>query len=109
MTTPPVRAVTTRSAENVPSTTASEWYRVAVNGEGSPASTEAPSCSTGAVLPCSELGRVRHGAPVRLAERLVTEAHPEHGVAVRAHSAITSSERPASAGTPEPGETRTPS
>ena len=36
MTPPSVRLVTTSSAGTVPSTTASEWYRVAVNGCGTP-------------------------------------------------------------------------
>ena len=49
-------AVTSSSSGIVPSTTASEWYRVAVNGSGRPASTPSPLWWTWLVLPCMSSG-----------------------------------------------------
>ena len=51
-----VRAVTSRASGTVSSTIASEWYRVVVTGDGSPANTPLPSWNTGDVLPCSSSG-----------------------------------------------------
>ncbi len=52
----PVSAVTSRSAGRPPRATTSEWYLVAANGRGSPASTPAPSWSTWEVLPWTSSG-----------------------------------------------------
>ena len=40
-----------------------EWYRVAVNGDGSPANTPSPTCSIGDVLPCINCGARTTSAP----------------------------------------------
>ena len=47
-----VVAVTSRQSGTVSAATASEWYRVAVNGEGTPAKTLSPWCTSWEVLPC---------------------------------------------------------
>ena len=78
MITPPVvRAVTSSSAGTVPSTTASEWYRVAVNGIGQ-AGEHAGAGMLDQRRPAVQqlLGPVDDRA-VDLGDRLVAEAHPE--------------------------------
>ena len=59
----PVRPVTSISSGSVDSTTAREWYRVAVNGFGRPLRTPAPSWCTVDVLPCSSSGARSTVAP----------------------------------------------
>ena len=45
-------AVTASGSRTLPGSTASEWYRVAVNGFASPANTPSPSWRIGEVSPC---------------------------------------------------------
>ena len=47
-----VVAVTSRHSGTVSAATASEWYRVAVNGDGTEANTLSPRCTNRDVLPC---------------------------------------------------------
>src|SRR5665647_2459567 len=74
------RAVTTSSSGTVPSTTASEWYRVAVNGVGSPARTPAPSCTTWLVLPCISSGATVTHAPELMHGKTSHVVHDGAGV-----------------------------
>jgi len=57
MTTPSsVSAVISSTSGTDARSTTSEWYRVAVNGSGSPANTPLPSCVISYVLPCITFG-----------------------------------------------------
>ena len=56
MTPESVHALGTSSGVTDSGSIVSEWYRVAVNGLGSPARTPVSSCRTREVLPCSSSG-----------------------------------------------------
>ena len=58
--------------------TVSEWYRVAVNGSGRPASTPAPAVVHARGLAVAQLGRALDDRAERLAQGLVAEADAEH-------------------------------
>ena len=104
-----VCAVTINSAGTESATTASEWYRVAVNGEGSEANTPWPVCSTRLVLPCMSSGAWVTTPPNTSPSAWWPRHTPSIGTRSAAHSSMTSRLEPASLGVPGPGETRTPS
>jgi hypothetical protein len=102
-----VRPVTSISGGSVSSVTASEWYRVAVNGLGSPRSTPAPSWYTGEVFPCSSSG-ARSTIPPYTAPNAWCPRHTPKIGSVPAYSSISFMQMPARCGVPGPGESRTP-
>ncbi|KGM13019.1 hypothetical protein N869_16550 [Cellulomonas bogoriensis 69B4 = DSM 16987] len=85
-----VRAVTSSSSGTVSSTTAREWYRVAVKGVPSPASTPVPSWLTSLVLPCMSSAAWVTVAPKASASAWCPRHTPSIGVLDSAQSRITS-------------------
>ena len=72
-----VRDVTSSSSGTVSSTTASEWYRVAMNGWGTPVVERAVVVLDLRRLAVHQLVGVRDGRPERLGDGLVPEADAE--------------------------------
>jgi hypothetical protein len=103
-----VRPVTSSSAGTEPDSTASEWYRVAVNGEGSPASTPTPSWTTWLVLPCSSSGARTTTPPKASAMAWCPRQTPSTGSPASAAARTIGTVTPASTGVPGPGDSSTP-
>jgi hypothetical protein len=103
-----VRLVTISSSGSVPGTIASEWYRVAMKGLGSPAYNALPSWSTSEVIPCMSSGACETEAPYASAIAWCPRHTPSSGMPAAAAARTTAIDAPARAGVPGPGEISTP-
>ena len=80
-----------------------------MKGEGRPASTPTPSCTTSLVLPCSSSGARTTSAPKASAMAWWPRHTPSRGGLLAAHACTKGMDAPARSGVPGPGDRSTPS